>query len=58
MIAQHELLGRVAGLVDDGRIRSTTTTELAPISAATLREAHRLIETGRTVGKIVLSGWE
>lgn len=58
MIAQHELLSRVAELVDGGRIRSTTTTELAPISAATLKEAHRLVETGRTVGKIVLSGWE
>lgn len=57
LIEQHQLLNRVAELVDRGRIRSTTTTTLTPISAATLREAHELVESGRTVGKIVIHGW-
>src|SRR6201996_2449183 len=54
---QHELLDRVAGLVDEGTIRTTMTQELGPINAATLREAHRLVEAGRMVGKAVVAGW-
>jgi len=54
---QHELLDRVAGLVDEGTIRTTMTQELGPINAATLREAHSLVEQGRTTGKVVVSGW-
>src|ERR1700761_2830251 len=54
---QHELLDRVAGLVDEGTIRPTMTQELGPINAATLREAHSLVEQGRTTGKVVVSGW-
>jgi NADPH2:quinone reductase len=54
---QHELLDRVAGMVDEGTIRTTVTQELGPINAATLREAHSLVEQGRTTGKVVVSGW-
>ncbi|WP_279481086.1 zinc-binding alcohol dehydrogenase family protein [Aureimonas sp. SK2] len=57
MIEQHRLLAEISRLVDAGRIRSTRTRTLAPISAATLREAHRLSETGRTLGKTVIAGW-
>lgn len=55
---QHRILERVADLVEAGTVRPVVTRRLAPISAENLREAHRLIETGRTLGKIVLSGWE
>ena len=58
MIEQHRLLDRVANLVDDGRVRATTTKTLRPINAENLRAAHQLIETTRTAGKIVLDGWE
>lgn len=57
MIEQHRLLGAVADLVDAGRIRTTEGLVLHPIEARTLRDAHARIETGRTVGKIVLEGW-
>jgi NADPH2:quinone reductase len=57
MIAQHDLLEQVAGLVDAGTVRTTLTTELGPINAATLRRAHELIEDGHTVGKIVATGF-
>ena len=33
------------------------TTQLGPIEAATLREAHRLVEGGRSIGKVVVAGW-
>ncbi len=57
MIRQHELLDEAAGLVEAGKMRTTVQKTLSPINAANLREAHRLVETGRTIGKVVLSGW-
>jgi zinc-binding alcohol dehydrogenase family protein len=57
MIAQHELLDEVARLVDEGKLRTTLTRVVGPIDAANLREAHRLVETGRTIGKVCLAGF-
>ena len=57
LVEQHEVLDRVAQMVDQGTIRTTLTRELGPISAATLREAHELVESGRMTGKVVVSGW-
>jgi zinc-binding alcohol dehydrogenase family protein len=57
MIAQHRLLNEVSGMVDGGLTITTATREMSPINAANLREAHRLVESGRTIGKIVLHGW-
>jgi zinc-binding alcohol dehydrogenase family protein len=57
MIAQHYLLNEVAAMVDDGLIVTTMTKELTPINAANLRAAHQSAESGRNIGKVVLSGW-
>lgn len=57
MNEQHTLLNEVARLIDSGRLRTTMDEVLSPISAANLRKAHAQIESGRTVGKIVLEGW-
>ncbi|HEX6834641.1 MAG TPA: zinc-binding alcohol dehydrogenase family protein [Rudaea sp.] len=57
MIRQHDILDRVAGLIDAGKIRSTLQKTLSPINAANLREAHRLIESGKSVGKVAVVGW-
>lgn len=57
MIRQHELLAEVAGLVDAGKVQSTMTDTYGTISAANLKRAHAQIETGTTLGKIVLAGW-
>jgi NADPH2:quinone reductase len=54
---QHEILDRVADLVDAGALQSTATQVVQPINAANLREAHRRVESGGTIGKIVLAGW-
>lgn len=56
MEEQHRLLNRVSDLVDRGVLRSTVTTRLTPISAENLKQAHALIEGGRTLGKIVIEG--
>ncbi|MFK3834679.1 zinc-binding alcohol dehydrogenase family protein [Microbacterium sp. NPDC087868] len=53
---QHELLTRVGGLLDAGEVSTTLTTTLSPLDAATLREAHALVETSRTIGKVVVTG--
>lgn len=55
LIRQHELLTRVAELVDAGSVRTTATTVLSPIDAEQLREAHRLVETGHVRGKVVVA---
>lgn len=57
LIEQHRLLVRLAGWVDQGRVRSTMREELAPISAANLRAAHAKLESRASIGKIVLAGW-
>ncbi|WP_232627701.1 zinc-binding alcohol dehydrogenase family protein [Methylobacterium sp. Leaf118] len=57
MAAQGQLLNEVARLVDAGQLKTTLAERFGPISAATLRRAHALIETGRAKGKIVLEGW-
>ncbi len=57
MIEQHKLLNHVAELVDAGKIRTTLAEVVGPINAANLRKAHGLIESGRTRGKLVLSGF-
>jgi NADPH:quinone reductase len=54
MIAQHRLLNEVAGLVEDGLLRTTLAETMGKISAASLRRTHALIESGRAKGKLVL----
>lgn len=57
MIEQHNLLNEVAALVDAGVIRTTAAEKLSPINSENLRKAHAMLETGRTVGKVVLEGF-
>jgi zinc-binding alcohol dehydrogenase family protein len=58
MIEQHRLLAEVARLVDAGRIRTTLAENFGTITAANLKRAHALLESGTARGKIVLQGWE
>ena len=58
MIEQHRLLAAVASMVDSGALRTTLTTELGPIDAQSVREAHRLVEAGGSIGKTVITGWQ
>ena len=54
---QGRLLDEVAALVDAGTLRTTHSRTLGRIDAATLRAAHAEIESGRTIGKLVLAGF-
>ena len=57
MIKQHELLERVAELIDNGVLRTTLGEHYGAINAANLIRAHELIESGKAKGKIVLEGF-
>ena len=57
MIEQHRLLNEVADLVDAGVLATTLTEEAGPITAETLRRVHALVESGRSIGKAVLTGF-
>lgn len=57
MIAQHDLLDEVSALADARTLRSTLTRNLGRINAANLRQAHALIESGTSIGKVVLEGF-
>ncbi|MBK8458700.1 MAG: zinc-binding alcohol dehydrogenase family protein [Phyllobacteriaceae bacterium] len=54
---QHDLLGKVAELVESGRIRSTISEHFGMITAENLLKAHAMVESGRARGKIVLEGF-
>ncbi|WP_288131034.1 zinc-binding alcohol dehydrogenase family protein [Microbulbifer sp.] len=58
MDRQGWILERIAELIDNDQLITTVGDSIEPINAANLRLAHRQLETGSTVGKIVLAGWE
>ena len=58
MIEQHHILKRVAELIDQEKIRATANVNLQPISANTILEGHRLMESAKSIGKLTISGWE
>jgi len=55
MQAQHDLLSEVAGLVESGTLRTTKRRSFGKLNAESLRQAHRAIEKGDTIGKITLT---
>lgn len=57
MIAQHHILTQIAKLIDNGTLKTTVNQVMQPINASNLRAAHAQLESGKTIGKIVLSGW-
>ena len=54
MAEQRRILDSVADLVDRGEIDTTATVRIDDFSAAGLREAHRLVESGSMIGKVVV----
>lgn len=55
MIEQQRLLDATADLVDRGVLRTTVTRTIEDFSSAGLKEAHRAVESGRMIGKIVVT---
>lgn len=57
MDEQGRLLTRVADLVDQGYIQTTSGKNLGTINAKNLKAAHQELESGKAIGKIVLEGF-
>ncbi|MFF2371544.1 zinc-binding alcohol dehydrogenase family protein [Agromyces sp. NPDC058110] len=55
MIGQHDLLDAAAGLLDDGTLVTTLTREISGLDAAGLRQAHAIVASGRSIGKVVVA---
>ena len=57
MAEQSRLLSDVASLIDEGKIKTTVGKHLGKINAANLIEAHKALEEGSAIGKLVLEGF-
>ena len=57
MASQGELLNRVCGLVEQGIIKTTFKENLGVLNPEHLAIAHRKLESGKTIGKLVLTGF-
>jgi len=57
MIEQHKLLAEVAACIDSGTLRGTQTQHYGKINAQNLARAHALVESGTSIGKVVLEGF-
>jgi zinc-binding alcohol dehydrogenase family protein len=57
MQEQHRVLNEVSALVDAGLIVTTATKCFGTINRKNLIKAHHAIESGATVGKVVLAGF-
>ncbi|MEM8571437.1 MAG: zinc-binding alcohol dehydrogenase family protein [Pseudomonadota bacterium] len=57
MTRQGDILNQTARLIDEGKIKSTASDTLGTINAANLIEAHRILESNKARGKLVLEGF-
>ncbi|MBC1521903.1 zinc-binding alcohol dehydrogenase family protein [Listeria aquatica] len=57
-IRQHEILEKARVLFESGELKSTLTKVLTPINAETMREAHKIVESGKMIGKLVVKGFD
>lgn len=57
MRRQHDILNEIGDLVDKGVIKTTLAESFGTINAANLTRAHALLESGKSIGKIVLGGF-
>ena len=54
MIEQHHILNKAAKLFDSGTLTSTLNNTLHGFTVANVKEAHRLLESGKAIGKTVI----
>lgn len=54
---QGEILAEIAALYDQRILNSTMTKHMHPIDAENIEDAHKLVGSGKMIGKLVLTGW-
>jgi NADPH2:quinone reductase len=57
LIKQHEILNEISRLIDDGVLQHTLSRDLGQICAQNLSRACEIIDSGNSVGKIVMTGF-
>ena len=57
VIRQHEILAKIAELIDSKILTKIVTVKFEKINAENLRKAHKILESGTSIGKITLSNW-
>lgn len=55
MVEQHHILNRISALLDEGTLKSTLSKTIKGLTVESFKEAHRLLETNRMIGKLVIS---
>ncbi|GAF21834.1 MULTISPECIES: zinc-binding alcohol dehydrogenase family protein [Shouchella] len=53
-IEQHHMLTKMSEQFDEGKLRHTMTKLLSPLTAETLKQAHKQLEDGKMIGKLVI----
>lgn len=51
---QHNILNKIADLLDDGTLKTTLNQTLIGLTADNFKKAHELLESGKTIGKIAI----
>lgn len=54
MQRQHDILNHISQLLDDGTIRSTLKQTLKGFDVPNIKEAHAILESGKSIGKVVI----
>lgn len=54
MARQHDILNKLGELLDAGTIKTTLTTTLEGFTVNNLKKAHKMQESGKTIGKTVI----
>jgi zinc-binding alcohol dehydrogenase family protein len=53
---QHLILNQIAALIDKQTLRCTMTQQIGQLDLASLKQAHEMLASGHTLGKIALVG--
>ena len=54
MQEQHNILNRIADLLDEGILKTTLNETLLGLTPENFKKAHELLESGKTIGKIAI----
>lgn len=57
MESQHKILTEIGELFASRKLKPTLTETIKPFSAESIRKAHEKAESGKTIGKVVVSGF-
>ncbi|GAO41020.1 zinc-binding alcohol dehydrogenase family protein [Flavihumibacter petaseus] len=55
MIGQYEILNIISRMIDDGLLKTTIQRVYEGLSAENLKAAHQLLESGKAIGKVVIT---